>query len=318
MQTILVTGAAGFIGSHVVGFLTSQGYKVIGIDNFDPFYDKSIKESNLAQIKHPNFKFIPLDIVNFNDLMTIDENIDAVIHLAAKAGVLPSLKNPEAYIEHNIIGTQHVLEFMCQKQIKNLVFASSSSVYGNNKTTPFKESDSVDLPISPYAFTKKACELMNYNYHHLYNLNIINLRFFTVYGPRQRPDMAIDKFFTLINKNQPIRIYGDGTSKRDYTYISDAVNGVYKSLEFVLNNLNVFKTFNMGGGNNMSILQIVKKIQNICEKYTEIIYADEFKSDLKETLADITNAKRDLKYTPKISIDDGLKNYFDWFLKNKT
>jgi nucleoside-diphosphate-sugar epimerase len=201
MVTILVTGCAGFIGSHVCTLLLNKGYRVIGVDNFDAFYQRSVKESNLAAFsKHPAFSFYEMDITAGLDAVK-EDNIQAVIHLAAKAGVRPSIEDPAGYLHVNIGGTQKVHEFMRARAISKLIFASSSSVYGNNKKMPFSEDDNVDNPISPYAFTKKAGELMNYTFHHLYHIDIINLRFFTVYGPGQRPDLAIHKFVKKIDES---------------------------------------------------------------------------------------------------------------------
>jgi UDP-glucuronate 4-epimerase len=314
MKTILVTGCAGFVGSHLTNRLLSLGYKVIGIDNFDPFYARNIKESNMSAFKtNPAFQFHELDLCNANSLSVITDSIDAVIHLAAKAGVLPSIKSPDEYLSVNINGTHNVLKFMLDKGVSKLVFASSSSIYGNNKKIPFSEDDNTDFPISPYAFTKKSCELMNHNYHHLYNFDIVNLRFFTVYGPGQRPDLAIHKFVKQIDAGLPIEIYGDGSTARDYTYIDDIVDGILKALQFVVSNQKVFEVINIGNRSPVYLKELVEKIYSSMGATPNIIYKSMQAGDVDITYANIDKAHKLLGYDPQTSIDEGLKKFIQWY-----
>ena len=313
MVTILVTGCAGFIGSHVCTLLLNKGFKVIGVDNFDPFYSRSAKEINLAKFKtHPSFSFYEIDITEGLDAIN-DENIRAVIHLAAKAGVRPSIEDPAGYLKVNILGTQKVHEFMKAKAINKLVFASSSSVYGNNVKMPFNEDDNVDNPISPYAFTKKACELMNYTFHHLYHIDIINLRFFTVYGPGQRPDLAIHKFVEKISKNQPLVLFGNGDTARDYTYVDDTVSGIYSALEYCLNNTGVYTTVNLGNNKPVKLTELVDVIYAAMGKEKNVVYEDMQAGDVDVTFADITKAGKLLNYKPATDLAAGIKKFIAWY-----
>ena len=315
MKTILVTGCAGFIGSHVCELLLSKGYKVVGADNFDEFYAKEIKEENLTNFSNnDNFRFYELDLCKGLDSIK-EENIHAVIHLAAKAGVRPSIQDPAGYIHANITGTQKVHEFMLKKEIRKLIFASSSSVYGNNKKTPFSESDSVDNPISPYAFTKKAGELMNHAFHHLNDVDIINLRFFTVYGPRQRPDLAINKFISKIHNDESLVLFGDGSTARDYTYITDTVSGIYSALEYCMNNESLYLTLNLGNNTPVKLITLVDTLYELMNKKRDITFDVMQPGDVDITFADITQAKSLINYEPKTDIKTGLKNYIDWYSK---
>ncbi len=312
MTTILVTGCAGFIGSHLCELLLFKGYKVTGVDNFDPFYDKEIKLNNLKGfINHPSFSFLEYDITR--DLDKINADIDVVIHLAAKAGIVPSLKDPFGYINTNIIGTQKVLEFMKLRNIKKLIFASSSSIYGNNKKIPFSETDIVDFPISNYAFTKKSAELLNYSYHHLYDINVINLRFFTVFGPRQRPDLAIHKFVNNIVNDKPITLFGDGSTARDYTFIEDTVNGIYSALNYCMKNSKVYLTVNLGNHTPVKLIDLVKAIYNILDKKPQIYFANMRPGDVDITFADISLAQQLFNYHPHTNIEDGLIKFINWY-----
>jgi UDP-glucuronate 4-epimerase len=316
MHKLLVTGCAGFIGSHVCELLLSKGYEVIGVDNFDPFYPRGLKEKNLSHFSsHPGFKFYETDIVN--GLQDIKEpGIDVIIHLAAKAGVRPSIMQPTEYIKTNIIGTQKVHEFMQANAIHKLVFASSSSVYGNNKSIPFKETDNVDNPISPYAFTKKAGELMNYAFHHLEKADIINLRFFTVYGPRQRPDLAINKFVKKIEHNEQLEIYGDGHSARDYTYVSDTVAGIYNAIIYCIENKGFYHTINLGNKNPVKLIDLVDTIYSNMNTTKNVQYKDMQPGDVDITFADITVAKSILNYNPSIDLNTGIKLFIEWHKNN--
>lgn len=313
MKTILVTGAAGFIGSHVCEKLLSLNYKVIGVDNFDDFYSKKNKLDNISfLIKQAEFTFFELDILNINEIK--NSPIDAIIHLAAKAGVRPSLLNPEKYIQTNILGTQIMLDYAKNKNIKKFVFASSSSVYGNNPT-PFVETNSVDNPISVYAYTKKCGELMLSTYKHLHDIDYIALRFFTVFGPRQRPDLAINKFISLIQNNKPIEIYGDGNTSRDYTYIDDIVDGIIKSLNYLEKNTNVSEIINLGNNNPIKLIDLVNLIYESIKVKPNFVYLPMQEGDVDATYADIEKAKKILQYTPKIKMREGIILYLDLLKK---
>ena len=263
MKRILITGCAGFIGSHLTEKLLSQGLTIVGIDNFDPFYDRSMKERNmLGFINHPNFTFTEADLADKQQLEKLFPSVDLIVHLAGKAGVRPSIDDPAGYIRANILATQNILDLMQERGIKKMAFASSSSVYGNNTKTPFSEEADVSRPISPYAFTKKACELINYTYHHLYQFDIINMRFFTVFGPRQRPDLAIHKFTKLI-RNPPTNQYvwrrDDCTRLHIYRrYFA----GICASIDYLLTHENVFETINLGNNQPVTLSDMIDAIAN--------------------------------------------------------
>jgi UDP-glucuronate 4-epimerase len=316
MRTILVTGGAGFIGSHVIDHILASGHSVINIDNFNDFYDKSIKESNiLGHLKFiDKYKLIREDISNkqflFNALKKF--KIDAIIHLAARAGVRPSIENPNQYFIDNVIGTQNILDYAKDNNIKNLVMASSSSVYGNNKKTPFSETDAVDNPISPYAATKKSNELQAYTYHHLFGLKIIMLRFFTVYGPRQRPDLAIHKFMKLIMQGKPIPFYGDGSTARDYTYIDDIVQGILSSLNYLETHSLVYEIINLGNNNPVNLNEMVKTIEKILNQKTTLYKLPIQQGDVDITFADISKAERILDYKVQTPFKTGIKKFYEW------
>ena len=318
MVTILVTGCAGFIGSHICTLLLNKGFKVIGVDNFDPFYSRAVKELNTAKFKsHPAFTFYELDITEGLDAIA-DEKIDAVIHLAAKAGVRPSIEDPAGYIKVNITGTQKVHEFMQARAIHKLIFASSSSVYGNNTKMPFSEDDNVDNPISPYAFSKKAGELMNYILHHLYNVDVINLRFFTVYGPGQRPDLAIHKFVEKIANDQPLVLFGDGQTARDYTYVDDTVAGIFSALQYCLQNTGVYTTVNLGNNKPVKLNELVEIIYDAMGKEKNIIYEAMQPGDVDITFADIAKASHLLNYKPATDMATGVKKFIAWYNAGNT
>jgi nucleoside-diphosphate-sugar epimerase len=313
MVNILVTGCAGFIGSHVCALLLDKGFCVIGVDNFDPFYSRTAKEQNLAKFNtHPAFRFYEIDITSGLDAIK-ETDIKAVIHLAAKAGVRPSIDDPAGYMNVNIVGTQKIHEFMQAGGIDKLVFASSSSVYGNNKKMPFNEDDNVDNPISPYAFTKKSCELMNYTFHHLYNIDIINLRFFTVYGPGQRPDLAIHKFVERISNGQPLILFGDGETARDYTYIDDTVSGIFSALEYCLQNTGLYTIVNLGNNKPVKLTELVDIIYAETGKEKNIVYEAMQAGDVDITYADITKAGNLLGYKPSTDLRKGIKNFIAWY-----
>lgn len=317
MTKILITGCAGFIGSHLAERLLDKGHTVIGIDNFDPFYDRVVKEGNLSHFaEHDNFEFYEIDIANKRSLKALPVP-DVVIHLAAKAGVLPSLKDPAGYINANIVGTNNLLEFMKGNEVGKLVFASSSSVYGNTPEMPFKETGFVDRPISPYAFTKRSCELMNYNYHHLYNFDILNLRLFTVYGPRQRPDLAIHKFINLIRQGKPIDMYGDGSTSRDYTFVFDTVTGLEAALEYVMNNERVYEIVNLGNNHPVKLIDLINTIYELMNEKPNINPMPMQPGDVDITYADISKAQKLLGYNPSTTIKEGLSSFIKWFNERK-
>lgn len=316
MKNYFITGGAGFIGSTLSQKLIEQGNKVITIDNFCDFYNPKIKENNVKELlKNESFKLYRKDIRDRQAIKEIfDENqIDIVMHLAAMAGVRPSIENPILYQEVNCMGTQNILEEMKNHNIKNLVMASSSSVYGNCKEVPFKEDMVVDYAISPYAATKKANEVMAHVYHKLFDMNVIMLRFFTVYGPKQRPDLAINKFTRLMLNDEEIPMFGDGTTSRDYTYIDDIVDGIIKACNYTLKNKNVYEIFNIGNSSPISLKEMIETIGNILGKKPKIKQLPMQPGDVDRTYADISKAKELLDYEPKISFEKGIKNFIDWY-----
>lgn len=312
MATILVTGGAGFIGSHTVDRLLNRGDKIICIDSLNSYYDPKIKLKNIIpSIENPNYNFYNVDIRMRNELSEIFEKhkIDKVIHLAAMAGVRYSIENPNKYIDTNIRGTTNILELCVKHDINKFVFASSSSVYGNNKEVPFSESHNVDNPISPYAATKKAGELICHNYHHLYEMNINCLRFFTVYGPRGRPDMAIAKFTKLIDNGDAIDMYGDGSSERDYTFVEDIVSGVVAALD----KDHGYQIFNLGNSDTITLTKLISTIEKEVGKKANINKMPMQPGDVNVTYADISKAKDMLGYNPQTKIEKGIQKYVEWY-----
>lgn len=311
-MTIIITGFAGFIGSNLGEHLISKNHKVIGIDNFDPFYNRDIKEKNIASLlQSSNFSFYEADIRDksfLNRIFSIEQP-EIIIHLAAKAGVRPSIQNPEEYYDVNVMGTLNILECMKTNGISKMIFASSSSIYGNNRKVPFSETDNVDNPISPYAATKKSCELLCHTYCHLYDFSISCLRFFTVYGPRQRPDLAIYKFTKALLNNDAISIYGDGTSSRDYTHISDIIQGIVNSMDY----LNGYDIYNIGESKTISLIELIRLLEKITDKQAKFNYLPLQAGDVERTFADISKAKKKLAYRPQVSIEDGLKDFASWY-----
>ena len=320
MKTYFITGGAGFIGSTLTERLLKEGNKVVTIDNFCDFYDKKIKEENIKLfLENPNYKLYRGDIRNREDVKKVfDENeIDVVMHLAAMAGVRPSIEDPILYQNVNGIGTQNILEEAKLHNVKNLVMASSSSVYGNCKEVPFREDMIVDFAISPYAATKKANEVMAHVYHKLNNMNIIMLRFFTVYGPKQRPDLAINKFTRLMLNNEEIPMFGDGTTSRDYTYVDDIVDGICKSCNYVMTHDNVYEIINLGSNNPISLkdmINIIGKTLGIKPKIKELGMQP---GDVDRTFADITKAKELLGYKPSITFEEGIKKFIEWYKEKR-
>ena len=316
MNTYFITGGAGFIGSTLCEKLLKLGNKVVAIDNFCDFYDPEIKENNIEElVKNPNFKLYRNDIRDREAVKKIfDENkIDVVMSLAAMAGVRPSIENPVLYQEVNCLGLQNILEEMKLHDVKNGVLASSSSVYGNCKEVPFREDMIVDYAISPYAATKKANEVMAHVYHKLYDMNIIMLRFFTVYGPKQRPDLAINKFTRLMLADKEIPMFGDGTTSRDYTYIDDIVDGIIKSCEYTLNNKNVYEILNLGNSSPTSLKEMINIIAKTLNVEPRIKQLPMQPGDVDRTYADISKAKKLIGYEPKTSFEEGIKKFVSWY-----
>jgi UDP-glucuronate 4-epimerase len=311
---VLVTGAAGFIGSHLCQRLCARGDEVVGVDNFDPFYPRAIKEQNLAQLRTSKaFAFAEGDI---RDAAVLSRSFggarpDVVVHLAALAGVRPSLAEPARYADVNLVGTQRVIDAARAARVPRFVFASSSSVYGLDSQPPFKESDPCLKPLSPYASTKRSGELLLFAAHHLYGLDVTCLRFFTVYGPRQRPDLAIHKFGRAIAAGQPILLFGDGSSSRDYTFIDDIVDGVVASIDEPVAAPG-YRTYNLGGSRPTTLLALVDLLAQALGKKPIVEWQPEQPGDMKRTLADLTLSARALGYAPKISIEEGIARFVTW------
>lgn len=320
MKTYLITGGAGFIGSHLADNLLKEGNKIVVIDNFCDFYNPKLKEENVKDnLNNSNYKLYRIDIRDKDNLekVFIENKIDCVIHLAAMAGVRPSIENPTLYQEVNCLGTQNILECMKKHGVNKLVMASSSSVYGNCKEVPFKESFVVDYAISPYAATKKANEVMTHVYHALDNMNVIMLRFFTVFGPRQRPDLAINKFTRLMLNNEEIPMFGDGSTSRDYTYVEDIVDGIKRSIHYVEKNDNVYEIINLGNSNPVSLKDMINIIGEVLGKKPKIKELPMQPGDVERTYADITKAKRILGYNPKTTFKEGIEKFVEWYKREE-
>jgi UDP-glucuronate 4-epimerase len=315
MQRVLVTGGIGFIGSHLCQRLLAEGYAIVCLDNFDPFYDPAIKRRNLQEIQTStgkgSFEFVEGDIRDKGLLENLfrRSSLDLIVHLAARAGVRPSIQQPVLYEEVNVTGTLNLLEACREFGVMDLIFGSSSSVYGKNTKVPFAEEDRLDAMISPYAVTKRVGELYCSTYHHLYGLNIFCLRFFTVYGPRQRPEMAIHKFARLIHEEKKIPLYGDGTSRRDYTYIDDIIGGIMGAIH----NLRGYDIFNLGESKTTPLRELISLIEQALGKKAEVEALPEQPGDVPLTYADIAKARRLLGYDPRVNIEEGVKRFARWF-----
>jgi len=312
MKTILITGCAGFIGSHVAEKILKRGDKVIGIDEINNYYNVEQKKVNLKILsKFENFKFYKEDLADFEKIKKIfeKENIEFVGHLAARAGVRPSIENPFIYEHSNIKATLNLLELAKIFSIKNFVLTSSSSVYGNQRKIPFCEKDSVDTPISPYAATKKSCELLAHTYHYLHNLNVNIIRPFTIYGPRGRPDMAPFIFTSKISKGETIKKFGDGTTMRDYTFIDDFVSGFISAIDTQLG----YEIFNLGNKTPISLNEFINTIENVVGKKALINQLSMQPGDVDKTYADISKAEKLLNYKPKISLQIGIEKFWKWY-----
>ncbi len=313
---ILVTGGAGFIGSHLTRRLLDRDDQVTVLDDFNDFYDPARKRANLTPFEGSNrFRLVEADVRDgkFIEGLFRENRFDAVVHLAARAGVRPSLKEPTLYEETNCIGTMNLLETARHHGPDTFIFGSSSSVYGINEKVPFSEDDEVNQPISPYATTKRAGELLCFNYHHLYDMNITCLRFFTVYGPAQRPEMAIHKFTDLLAQDKSVPMYGDGTSRRDYTYITDIIDGVVASLDLAP----PFEIINLGGAETTALVDLVRWISEELAVESRVQYLPDQPGDVPITFADIRKAKRLLGYSPKVSIREGLRRFVAWYRQDR-
>ncbi|ACO04490.1 MAG TPA: nucleotide sugar epimerase [Persephonella sp.] len=314
-QTVLVTGAAGFIGWKTSKLLLEGGFNVVGIDNMNSYYDVRLKEWRKKDLeRYENFRFFHIDIENLGALRVLFDSFqfDAVLNLAARAGVRYSMENPHVYLQTNAQGTLNLLEMMKDHGIKKMVLASTSSLYAG-QPMPFKEDLPVNTPISPYAASKKAAEVMAYTYHYLYGLDITVVRYFTVYGPAGRPDMSIFRFIKWIDEGKPIKLFGDGSQARDFTYVDDIAKGTVLAMK----NLG-YEIINLGGGKNpISLKSIIQKIEDLLGKKAVIEYRPFHKADMKETWADIEKAEKILGWRPEISIDEGLKRTVQWYIENR-
>jgi Nucleoside-diphosphate-sugar epimerases len=338
MTTYCVTGGAGFIGSHVCERLLSQGHRVVCIDNFNDVYDYRIKMNNVLKSTHTAAPFPLLDkasdlqklsslvndsryrlvVADIRDLAAIDavfagEQIDVVIHLAAMAGVRPSIENPLLYEEVNVKGTMHMLEAMRKHGVRKWLCASSSSVYGNQTKLPFSEQDVVDRMISPYAATKKSCEVMGHTYYHLFGIDTIMLRFFTVYGERQRPDLAIHKFMRMLDNGEELTLYGDGSSRRDYTHIDDIVQGLLGALQYIEKEERVYEIVNLGTHHTVTLIELVQTLERHADCAASIRWLPDQPGDVDRTYADISKASRLFGYDPTTDFDEGIARFVTWY-----
>lgn len=314
MKRILVTGGAGFIGSHLVDrLLTTNVEQLTVVDDFNDFYNPEIKRDNIRHhLKDTRYELAEVDIRDQKALeqALANKQFDCVVHLAARAGVRPSLTQPQLYNETNVIGTLNLLEFARQHDIKQFVFGSSSSVYGINAKVPFSEDDPIRQPISPYAATKGAGELLCHTYSHLYGIRCICLRFFTVYGPRQRPDLAIHKFARLISEGKPIPVFGDGTTRRDYTYVDDIIDGVVAAISYDKSDYDVI---NLGESRTVELRELIALLEKELDAHAIIDRQPPQPGDVPQTYADITRARALLGYNPQTQIEEGLHRFVDWF-----
>jgi UDP-glucuronate 4-epimerase len=312
---LLVTGGAGFIGSHLTDSLLRDGHEVTVLDNFDSFYDRALKERNIhAHRTHPKWRLVEQDL---RDPAALDKHLtgpyDAIVHLAAKAGVRPSIEDPLTYQDVNVRGTQNLLELARRLQVPQFIFASSSSVYGVNPRVPWSEDDAVLQPISPYASTKVSGELLGHVYSHLYGIRFIALRFFTVYGPRQRPDLAIHKFARLISERRQVPLFGDGSTRRDYTYIDDVVAGLRAALHYEDSR---YEIVNLGNNQTVTLLEMVRCLEHVLGIDANIAWLPEQPGDVPQTWANVEKARRLLAYQPHTRFEDGVARFAEWFFRD--
>jgi UDP-glucuronate 4-epimerase len=311
MAAIVVTGGAGFIGSHLCEALLQRGDRVVAIDNLNDFYAPAIKRANLAALsRRPGFTFVEKDIRDRDAMLATIAGArpDAIVHLAAMAGVRPSIENPALYADVNVMGTVHLLDAAVASRVPKFIFASSSSVYGNNEKVPFSEDDRVDEPISPYAATKKAGELIAHTYAHLHGIAVSCLRFFTVYGPRQRPEMAIHKFARLILDGKPVPMFGDGSMRRDFTYVDDIIDGVVRSLDRARG----YRIYNLGESRTIALREMIAALEKALDNKATIERLPEVPGDVKITYADVSRARSELGYAPSFPLEEGLRRFAAW------
>ncbi len=317
-KTILVTGGVGFIGSHLCESLSKQGTKVIAYDNFDPYYSRDLKDINAKSLRENGVEIIDGDIRNAKALKSAISinNPDVIIHLAARAGVRPSLENPKLYVEVNLDGTIQLLEIARELGVRNIVFASSSSVYGLSSEQRFKETDRTDHPLSPYGATKKAGELLCHTYHHLYGLSIACLRFFTVFGPRQRPDLAIRKFVRLALDGKELPIFGDGKSSRDYTHVNDILTGISGAINWAEQDAPRYEIFNLGSSKPVVLNDMIALIEEYVGKPIKRTTLPDQPGDVPRTFADSSKAEQELGFKQSVAFKDGLRDFVNWMRKN--
>lgn len=311
MKHTLITGGAGFVGSHLADELLCDGWRVAIVDNFDPFYARAIKEQNVvAHLKDSRYTFIEQDIRDHQGVMNrLNGEYDCIVHLAAKAGVRPSIEDPGVYQQVNVGGTQNMLEFARRREVKQFVFASSSSVYGINPNVPWREDDMVLLPISPYAATKVAGELLGHVYSHLFGIRFLALRFFTVYGPRQRPDLAIHRFVRLMSDGDAIPVFGDGSTRRDYTYVGDVVQGIRRAMEY---DRSRYEVINLGNSRPVVLLELIRMLEDALGTKAKLEFHPEQPGDVPQTFADTSKAERLLGYDPVTSMEEGIHRFVEW------
>jgi UDP-glucuronate 4-epimerase len=319
MKNILITGGAGFIGSHLVDRLLAEGgWRITVVDDFNDFYDPAIKRENVrARLSNPDYELVEADIRNPSALAQAfgGPGFDCIVHLAARAGVRPSLKEPRLYVETNINGTLNLLELARTQGVKQFVFGSSSSVYGMNAKVPFSETDPIFNPISPYAATKAAGELICHSYAHLYDLRIVCLRFFTVYGARQRPDLAIHKFAKLISSGKPIPVFGDGTTRRDYTYVDDIIAGVRAAMDYDQSD---YEVINLGESRTVELRELISLVEQALGRTAEIDRQSLQPGDVPQTFADISKARALLGFNPQTQIEEGIEKFVEWFKQSNS
>ena len=316
---VVITGGAGFIGSTLVDNLLRTGAKVVAVDSFDPFYDPDVKSQNLvAARRNHNFRLIESDVrdVEKLDAALGDAPYDAIIHLAAAVGVRPSIRNPARYVTMNVEGTTSALALAERKRIGLFLFGSSSSVYGDSAPVPFVESDPAVSPISPYAATKRAGELLCHSAHHLLGISVICLRFFTVYGPRQRPDLAIHRFVSMIEKEEPLTIYGDGQARRDYTHVTDIVAGITSALEYAVTG-KMFEIVNLGGGQPITVMNLIALLEQLLGKKAALRWFPAQDGDVRQTFASTEKALRLLNFKPSVGLEEGLSGFVDWYRRSR-
>ena len=314
MASILVTGGAGFIGSHVAEAFLRRGDSVSILDNFNPFYDPALKRRNVETLAaYPGFRAFEGDIRDAGRVVDVmrDARPDGVVHLAAMAGVRPSIEQPALYADVNVMGTMRVLEAAREAGVARFVFASSSSVYGNREGEPFRETDNVDHPVSPYAATKKSGELLCHSWHHLSGIPVTCLRFFTVYGPRQRPDLAIHKFAGLMRRGEAVTVFGDGSTRRDYTFVDDIVDGVVRAFD----RANGYRIYNLGGSATIALRDMVDGLAAALGVVPRVVHAPEQPGDVRMTYADVSAARRDLGFSPSVPFAEGIRKFARWHVE---